>query len=87
MDGKDRWLDNIFVELLWRSEKYKNVYLRAYGSMATLREGIKDYFLFYNKKRTHQSLAKQISYEVYFKDNRLGGAASHNRSVAFTYLP
>ena len=50
MDGKGRWVDNVFVERLWRSVKYENVYLRAYESMAALREGIKDYFLFYNTK-------------------------------------
>ena len=44
MDGKGRWVDNVFVERLWRSVKYENVYLRAYESMAALREGIKDYF-------------------------------------------
>ena len=64
MDGKGRWVDNVFVERLWRSVKYENVYLRAYESMAALREGIKDYFLFYNTKRTHQSLAKQTPDEV-----------------------
>jgi putative transposase len=75
MDGKGRWVDNVFVERLWRSVKYENVYLRAYESMAALREGIKDYFLFYNTKRTHQSLAKQTPDEVYFNDNGLKEAA------------
>lgn len=75
MDGKGRWVDNVFVERLWRSVKYENVYLRAYESMAALREGIKDYFLFYNTKRTHQSLAKQTPDEVYFKDSGLKEAA------------
>ncbi len=75
MDGKGRWVDNVFVEQLWRSVKYENVYLRAYESMAALREGIKDYFLFYNTKRTHQSLDKQTPDEVYFKDSGLKEAA------------
>ena len=75
MDGKGRWVDNVFVERLWRSVKYENVYLRAYESMAALREGIKDYFLFYNTKRTHQSLAKQTPDEVYFKNTGLKEAA------------
>jgi len=75
MDGKGRWVDNVFVERLWRSVKYENVYLRAYESMAALREGIKDYFLFYNTKRTHQSLAKQTPDEVYFNENGLKVAA------------
>lgn len=75
MDGKGRWVDNVFVERLRRSVKYENVYIRAYESMTALREGIKDYFLFYNTKRTHQSLAKQAPDEVYFKDDGLKEAA------------
>ncbi len=68
MDGKGRWVDNVFVERLWCSVKYENVNLRAYELMAALREGIKDYFLFYDTKRTHPSLAKQTPDEVYFKE-------------------
>jgi putative transposase len=71
MDGKGRWVDNIFVERLWRSVNYGNVYLRAYESMSALREGIKDYFLFYNTMRTHQSLDKHTPDEVCFKYNGL----------------
>jgi putative transposase len=48
MDGKGRWLDNVFVERLWRSVKYEDVYLKAYGSIAEARKGLREYFEFYN---------------------------------------
>ena len=75
MDGKGRWMDNVFVERLWRSVKYENIYLRAYESIPALREGIKEYFLFYNTGRAHQSLASQTPDEVYFEIDGLGKAA------------
>ncbi len=59
MDGKGRCLDNIFVERLWRSLKYEEVYLHAYDSVAEAREGIRRYFDFYNSERPHQALGYQ----------------------------
>ena len=59
MDGKGRFLDNVFVERLWRSLKYEEVYLHAYDSMAEAREGIRRYFDFYNSERPHQALGYQ----------------------------
>jgi putative transposase len=59
MDGKGRWVDNVFVERLWRSVKYENVYLRAYESMAALREGIKDYFCFTTQKERTNHLSSR----------------------------
>lgn len=56
MDGKGRWVDNVFVERLWRSVKYEEVYLNAYESMAQAKTGIGDYFRFYNAERKHQTL-------------------------------
>ena len=56
MDGKGRYLDNIFVERLWRSIKYEEVYLKAYQSVAEARAGINDYLEFYNQQRPHQAL-------------------------------
>jgi len=58
MDGKGRWVDNVMVERLWRSVKYEEVYLRAYGSVSEARTRIGDYFRFYNAERKHQSLGK-----------------------------
>src|SRR5450432_3192655 len=56
MDGKGRYLDNIFIERLWRSLKYEEVYIKAYGSVAAARQGIGGWLGFYNEKRPHQSL-------------------------------
>jgi len=56
MDGRGRCMDNIFIERLWRSLKYEEVYLKDYGSVREAREGITRYFRFYNHERLHQSL-------------------------------
>ena len=56
MDGKGAWRDNVFVERLWRSVKYEEVYLNAYESMADAKQSLKQYFEFYNQKRKHQTL-------------------------------
>lgn len=65
MDGKGRWIDNVFIERLWRSVKYEEVYLHAYESLTLAREGLKEYFLFYNSKRKHQTLKAKPD-EVYY---------------------
>jgi putative transposase len=67
MDGKGRAIDNIFIERLWRSVKYENVYLQAYGSTLELNKGLKEYFRFYNDERFHQSLDYQTPSEMYNK--------------------
>ncbi len=56
MDGRGRYADNIFVERLWRSVKYEEVYLKAYDNVAQARQGIAAYFEFYNHQRLHQAL-------------------------------
>lgn len=65
MDGKGRWVDNVFVERLWRSLKYEEVYLKAYGGVGEAREGIGDWFKYYNTARRHQSLGRRTPAEVY----------------------
>ena len=65
MDGKGRWIDNVFVERLWRSLKYEEVYLKAYESVAEARAGIGAYFRFYNAERRHQSLNRRTPDQVY----------------------
>jgi putative transposase len=65
MDGRGRCLDNVFVERLWRSVKYEDVYLRGYGSVAELEKGLTAYFAFYNGERLHQSLGYRPPVEVY----------------------
>jgi putative transposase len=65
MDGRGRCLDNIFVERLWRTVKYENVYLKGYQTIPEARAGLGDYFEFYNKKRYHQSLDNKTPWQVY----------------------
>ncbi len=65
MDGKGRWVDNVFVERLWRSLKYEEVYLKAYDTGTEARQGIGAWFGFYNHERTHQSLENQTPEQVY----------------------
>lgn len=67
MDGRGRALDNIFIERLWRSLKYEEVYLKDYNTVSEARDGISNYFKFYNNKRPHQSLGYRIPWEVYFQ--------------------
>ena len=74
MDGKGAWRDNVFVERLWRSVKYEEVYLNAYESMAEARQSLKQYFQFYNQKRKHQTL-KATPDRVYDESVRLPEAA------------
>jgi len=66
MDGKGRWIDNIFVERLWRSVKYEEVYLHAYVSGGEARAALTRYFSFYNAARLHQCLEYKTPDEVYF---------------------
>ena len=66
MDGKGRWVDNVFIERVWRSVKYEEVYLHAYASVSEARAGLDKYFRFYNTFRTHQSLDRQTPDAVYF---------------------
>jgi putative transposase len=65
MDGRGRALDNIFVERLWRSVKYEDIYLKDYAVLPELLLGLTRYFTFYNAERTHQSLSYRTPDEVY----------------------
>jgi putative transposase len=66
MDGRGRALDNIFVERLWRSVKYEDIYLKDYVTVPALATGLAAYFRFYNDERLHQSLAYRTPAEVHF---------------------
>jgi putative transposase len=66
MDGKGAWRDNIFVERLWRSIKYEEVYLRAYATVSEARASLGRYLTFYNERRPHSSLDRQTPDHAYF---------------------
>lgn len=66
MDGKGRALDNVFVERLWWSVKYEEVYLKSYASVSEVEEGLSAYFHFYSHERPHSSLGNRTPAEVYF---------------------
>jgi len=66
MDGKGCWRDNVFVERIWRSIKYEEVYLRAYDSVSDAKHGISRYIDLYNQRRPHSKLNKQTPNEYYF---------------------
>ena len=65
MDGKGRYTDNIFVERLWRTVKYEEVYLKAYANATEARRELSDYFRFYNDQRPHQALDYRTPAEVF----------------------
>ena len=67
MDGRGSWRDNVFIERLWRSVKYEEVYLRAYESVSEARAGLGRYFEFYNAGRPHSSLGKMTPDQFYNK--------------------
>jgi len=71
MDGRGRALDNIFVERLWRSVKYEEVYLKGYETVREAKESLARYFHFYNTERLHESLGYRTPQEVYFEEQRL----------------
>ena len=66
MDGKGQWCDNVFIERLWRSVKYEEVYLKAYGSIAEARRELSRYFEFYNQRRRHQGLDDRTPDDAYW---------------------
>ena len=75
MDGKGAWRDNVFVERLWRSVKYEEVYLRAYDSVSEARASIGRYLAFYNERRPHSSLDGRTPDEAYFGQQKTAMAA------------
>jgi len=65
MDGRGRALDNVFVERLWRTVKYQNVYIKGYETMYQAQEGLTEYFEYYNHERLHQSLDYKRPWDIY----------------------
>lgn len=75
MDGQGAWRDNVFVERLWKSVKYEEVYLKAYESVSQAREGLAKYFEFYNRRRPHSSLDRMTPEQFYFNSRPVPKAA------------
>ena len=75
MDGKGAWRDNVFVERLWKSVKYEEVYLRAYDSVGEARASLGRYLNFYNSQRPHSSLDRRTPDEAYFNSSHYEAAA------------
>ncbi len=88
MDGKGRWLDNVFVERLWRSLKYEDIYLHAYSTASEARAGIRLWMNFYNSERFHQAMGYKTPDQVYQESigseekskNASKAAASHAKT-------
>jgi putative transposase len=75
MDGKGRWVDNVFVERLWCSVKYEDIYLKAYETPKELARGLARYFRFYNTQRRHTALGRRTPDAVYFGEMNVPRAA------------
>jgi putative transposase len=75
MDGKGRWVDNVFVERLWKSVKYEEIHLHAYDAVTQARQGLERYFTFYNQRRPHSSRDGKTPDQVYFNSLSLPQAA------------
>jgi putative transposase len=85
MDGRGRALDNVFIERLWRSLKYEEVYLNDYQCVEDAKRRISEYFRFYNEKRLHQSLGYHTPFEVHYK--RIGEKRGRGCSAPLSPLP
>ena len=81
MDGKGRALDNVYVERLWRSLKYENIFLNEYKDLKELKGGVKSYFEFFNTERYHQSLEYATPDEVYFSSLARQKEAAYAKSA------
>jgi putative transposase len=88
MDGKGRCMDNIFVERLWRSLKYEEVYLNAYASVAEAKAGIGSWLGFYNEERQHQSLGYRTPRQAYEAERPwICGRSASPTGCAFAHIP
>ena len=82
MDGRGRALDNVFIERLWRSVKYEEVYLSDYGDGLDAHRGLERYFRFYNTERRHQSLQKKTPHAVHFDAQVAAEVYRHQQEVS-----
>ena len=79
MNGKGTYQDNIFVERLWRTVKYEEVYLKAYASVLEAQKWLADYFRFYNNRWPHQALGYQTQAEVFYREQEVVAEESNGR--------
>ena len=79
MDGRGRWKDNVFIERLWRSLKYEDVYLRGYANGHEAKAGIGEYFAFYNERRLHQALGYRAPMAVWREGGSLWTCGQRKR--------
>jgi len=87
MDGRGRWMDNVFIERVWRSLKYEDVYLKGYADGREAKAGIGEYFAFYNERRLHQALGYRAPLAVW-RDGAPAGAYGHvDNARALTTCP
>ena len=82
MDGKGCWMDNVFIERLWRSLKYECIYLQEFDNAYQLREAIANWLEFYNNNRPHSTFAELTPEEVYYRDNSDGLMPKNNMFAA-----
>jgi putative transposase len=75
MDGRGRWLDNVFIERLWRSLKYERIYMSSYRNLIELEAGIAEWMHDYNHHRIHERLDYAIPWQLYRPESRLAEAA------------
>ncbi len=81
MDGQGRWMDNVFIERLWRSLKYEDIYLKEYATLLTLEEGVKHWFSRYNDWRPHQHL-ENLTPSAFYKSRILADVSNNNNTKA-----
>lgn len=82
MDGKGRWMDNLFIERLWRSVKYEDIYLKGYATVGELEIGVGHWIERYNTWRPHQALGNQTPAHVYEKDQKPATPAAETKKAA-----
>ena len=87
MDGRGRVFDNIFVERLWRSVKYEEVYLKDYSGVRDAKDSLRRYFNFYNNDRPHQSLGYKTPSEVYYGEKEKHTDLTGGRSLISSPIP
>lgn len=82
MDGKGRWMDNVFIERLWRSLKYEDIYLKGYADIGELETGVEEWMERYNTWRPHQNLGNKTPVEVYARDRDTDPAIQEMKKAA-----